>query len=336
MKKIITSIVIIIISFITINVYAEDTDTWNESYEHNGIKYSINGFTLNIYKSDANFNTDMSKATYQIPLKKGEYTINPTYIDSDIKSDNKTITTGSFIKLNLNITEEQVKKYLVEKIGEPTDAMYTFTITTNYTITEVPEKYLHIYTEGFAQMISSLVSGYTPSKLELNKEQTQVIGAGSYSKEFYLGDEVEGVEVSFEGENETVFQYSTSSISDFYSYNYLRLREKDITEATKNNTGLYDISADDYIVMFHNKNDIEKVINNFQTVTSMEDDELTNNIEQIKENTEKQKEQAKQTVKVGNTASSISNVGYIIGAFILLLGTYVIIKTIKTENKKTN
>ena len=325
-------ILFIFIMIITFNVKADETSNWNKFYEHNDFKYTINNLNIKVYKWNEEQVVDFNNLVYTVPLTTDKYTINPTYIDSDIKQENsKVIGKGTFVDLNLNIEESEIKQILYDKFGNPKDTGYTFTVEVTYTMEKIPSTYTFMYHASIYDNLLHLGdSSFVFPKAELNKPQTQILGTGNYYQTIYFGDGVtmEDTDDIYE------FDYSNGGLDDLYSRDYLWLRQNELTVNDKVNLS-YELDTNSYVFKLHNNDEIEKVINNFSTWSNLDEDELqkelNNNGAQIKE-----VKKSNQVVDVKDTVSNISLVMMVIGITTLLVGLALIIKCFESNKLNNN
>ena len=320
MKRVLKIICFLFIFMLTTDVMADD-NTWNKSFEYNGFKYNIESFELRVYESEGG-TTDFSGSIALVDdmfLSPNEYTINPQNNETTIH-EGDTEFKGNFINLNLSLDGDKIYNYLYKKYGDPVSKTYSFYVYVNYSVSQVPSGYAQLYDVGLYDYFKGQSTGYySPPKFELNKTKSQIIGSGSYYQSVYPA---EGVEVSGDLYS---FLYPDSISEDLHAYNYLLFKNKELTGTTDENL----IDKDDYIIMFHNKKNINNAIKHFNSFTNIDDDnEETNNSDKVADNSSKS-----EVVNVGNTAFTVPLILSIIGLVILLTGSGVVIYSLFNRKK---
>lgn len=302
MKKI-KIIGIILLMFITTNVYAEPV-SWPNTFTHGDYTFDITGVKLNVYKMETDSNdedsileTDKNNYLNQIPTKTynlptTEYTINPEAIDETWNENDTT-----FINLNLNLTTAKLGTILQEEIANTTDSKrYIIDLVVSYKLTNYPNTYQHFYSFNTMKDWFMKEDLDTPREIDITAEQQQVLNIISIEK-----DEEGAVELFYESE------IDEGHLIEIYIDNYLILSQ---TEATS----FEDITGK--IIMFHNIDNIEKILEEVDTnFDDYTEDELLNPATATEPAAPKDV-----VVKTPNTAEKVPTYVYILSISCIILG----------------
>lgn len=302
MKKI-KIIGIILLMFITTNVYAEPV-SWPSTFTHGDYEYEITGVKLNVYEMKLNSDNDVDEndsnnyltknPTNTINLASNEFTIEPEY-----KDDKMSNIDATYINLNLNITKENLENLLANEIAAATTTKsYYVDLIVTYKLLNYPSAYQHFY--QLNTLASFAGEGSTgPTETDITQVQEQVINTIIIEK-----PESGSTELNYEtriGDN----------FLEIFITNYLALSDESIAS--------WGIDPD-YIIMFHNIENIEKLIENYNYngLNDYDDDDIEGALNP-KTGTEAPS-QTDVVVKTPNTAEKIPTYVYILSISCIILG----------------
>lgn len=328
-KIILVGIMFLITITGVINVNAESEAAWPKTFTYQEYEYTIEGFELRVYQLDARkkvttktekdgitiektTSEDMenyfqNNPTKVINLSPTEYTINPEYKEDKLNGSN-----AIFINLKLNMNKEKLEVLLQEEMAQVTkDISYIGEVVVKYKLTKAPVDYQYFQNINTIKELLRLIAGDTDDNSHrltgLNVSNSQVIGATNLS----LNED--GVK---KFEYDRVLSDKTDNTG--FGLNYLVL---DTSESITDEN-----SSDRQLFMFHDFDNIEYLIQNYQKI---EDGAGEN----IKENITNEQDNA-QVVKVDNTGAKLSKCVYIIGILSIILGTIIIVLVINKRKSK--
>ncbi len=321
MKKIIKGFIIALLLTININVYAEDA--WPKTISHNDFTISIEGFDLKAYRFDADeetktiTNTDDEGNTitltttdsgenylYENPqeiinLKPSDFTIEPEF-----KDDKLYDVDSLFVYLKLNLTKEKLIALLTDEgiisdVDDTGKISYYIELVVNYKILEYPEKYQFAFKRNY---IRSILNGRNYEKdLDLTQTNYQVLNL---------------IRVQYNKQTEQIdYSYDTTLNEDNSDFakavlNYEVFKEDNSDENDKT-----------FILLFHNMDNIEYLIDNYSSIIKEPLDDEVNPITATQ-------------VKVPNTAMNIPIMFYLLCGLIIMMGIAILfIATYRNEKK---
>lgn len=330
-KIILIGIMIIGIIFGTINVHAEEitpqaNTSWPVTLTYNDYGYTIEGVELRVYR----FNSDNTKTetkeengitttittseesikyindepTKVINLSPTDYTINPEY-----KEDKLNNYSAIFIKLNLNITQEKLETLLKEELNQVTDKIsYITEIVVNYKLTKAPETYKYFKNINTIKELARLFIPDVEQKDNLSG--INITNSQVFNIALLTLDESGNKKLNFES------TLSKNSDSAIYSLNYLALSSKEIKIEAEND-------EIEQMIMFHNYDNIEFLIENFKKIEDDAEDTIKNSTSTNTDNA--------QVVNVDNTAAEVQKYVYVMSIISIMLGSISIVLVL---NKK--
>ncbi len=321
MKKIIKGFIIALLLTININVYAEDA--WPKTISHNNFTISIEGFDLKAYRFDADeetktiTNTDDEGNTitltttdsgenylYENPqeiinLKPSDFTIEPEF-----KDDKLYDVDSLFVYLKLNLTKEKLIALLTDEgiisdVDDTGKISYYIELVVNYKILEYPDKYQFAFKRNY---IRSILNGRNYEKdLDLTQTNYQVLNL---------------IRVQYNKQTEQIdYSYDTTLNEDNSDFakavlNYEVFKEDNSDENDKT-----------FILLFHNMDNIEYLIDNYSSIIKEPLDDEVNPITATQ-------------VKVPNTAMNIPITFYLLCGLIIMMGIAILfIATYRNEKK---
>ena len=321
MKKIIKGFIIALLLTININVYAEDA--WPKTISHNNFTISIEGFDLKAYRFDADeetktiTNTDDEGNTitltttdsgenylYENPqeiinLKPSDFTIEPEF-----KDDKLYDVDSLFVYLKLNLTKEKLIALLTDEgiisdVDDTGKISYYIELVVNYKILEYPDKYQFAFKRNY---IRSILNGRNYEKdLDLTQTNYQVLNL---------------IRVQYNKQTEQIdYSYDTTLNEDNSDFakavlNYEVFKEDNSDENDKT-----------FILLFHNMDNIEYLIDNYSSIIKEPLDDEVNPITATQ-------------VKVPNTAINIPITFYLLCGLIIMMGIAILfIATYRNEKK---
>lgn len=303
MKKI-KIIGIILLMFITTNVYAEPV-SWPNTFTHGDYKYEITEVKINIYemKLDSNDNVDENDSnnyltknpTNTFSLVPDEFTIEPEY-----KDDKMSNIDATYINLNLNITKEDLENLLADEIAAATTTKsYYADLVVTYKLLNYPSAYQHFYQLNTLSAFAGEEVSTGPTETDITHEQEQVINT---------------IIIEKTESGSTDLYYETrigDNFLELFITNYLALSDESIAS--------WGIDPD-YIIMFHNIENIEKLIENYNynDLNNYDDDYIEEALNP-KTGTEAPS-QTDVVVKTPNTAEKIPTYMYILSISCIILG----------------
>ena len=179
MKKKLSIILLLLVSFIATNVHAEET--WPKQYTQGDFTFTINDVWLDFYEIDKNSpiipadsetdygttttSTTQSLINYELYIPKEEvevpndrFTITPEPVVTKLQ-ESDTI----FSKLNLNISNDYILEVYNDLVGDgrispaSEDKIYIVDVSVGYTLDSYPEKYKTIFE---VDLLRALVNMY--------------------------------------------------------------------------------------------------------------------------------------------------------------------------------
>ncbi|MCI8459925.1 MAG: hypothetical protein HFE81_00880 [Bacilli bacterium] len=298
----------------------EEKKTWPATLTYEDYEFSIDGIDLRIYK----LNSDNEKTTTEtdengltttittsedaikyikdeptkvINLTPADYTISPEY-----KEDKINGYSTIFIDLNLNITKEKLETLLSEELNQVSDKItYITELVVNYKLTKVNDRYKYFKNVNTIKEMMNLFMpdiGRGKGVTGINMANSQVFNIA------FLG--LDGEKNKSLGFESTLSEESDNSV---YLLNYLALSSREM-----NNESAEEIEQ---LVMFHNVDNIEYLIENFKKIEDNAKDEIKNSTENPVDDA--------QVVKVDNTAMEVPKYVYIMSIISMVLGAISII-----------
>lgn len=310
MKKKILLILMLLFSLYIVPVHAENA--WPKIYTSGDFKYKVEGFSLKIYetnRSDNNSEEFISDSYVsgtpdeQIALKSSDFTINPTAKTGKLGQTNST-----FIDLNLNITNDDLKTLLQSKMSSVTSTKgYIVELAVHFQLPEYPSSYTKAYNYNTIRDIMNLSQN--------NK---------SLIKTSDLGERAQVINV-------ITVEYDETTSSPKLTYETTVTEENNLETGVLNYLALYNNEATiesnpNYILMFHNIDNIDYIIND------LKDSEQTNTAPSGAGGSTSNKEG--ETVKVDDTAQSVPILLYFTSLLSLLIGSGLVIYTIEKEKQQ--
>lgn len=305
----------------------EENTSWPKKFIYQEYEYSIEGIDLYVYEIDdsktkteekeengvtvtVTTNEDAIKyikeePTKVIKLDPKEFTISPEYKEEKLNGYDTM-----FIDLNLNITKEKLKELLNTEYEKTTKTInYMIDMNVRYKIIKYPEIYKHFMKVNTFRTFFGIFTGdmTTGSKIiNPQEENYQTINTIQIGIPEETNEKTLMYENVLNDENEIAM----------FILNYTALSSKEINIADKN-------SQPDKLIMFHNVDNIEYLIENFNKV----EDDANQQIEEII------KPEKDQYVNIPDTAAKISVFVYIISVTVILIGAIVIIKVTSKKGK---
>lgn len=313
--SIILVILIGIVMMVT-NVHAEEISISElpKEFAAGEFFYTIEGFEIKIYDAskDEQGNSKYfsnKDVLYTISVTDNTLTINPEELVSSMNGVN-----GTFINLNLSVNKDKIESLVKSKITSLNNGdNYACELVVKYKLSNIPTKYPFMTHINTIDLILSIFTGKFNGmeSVRLNTSTDQVLNLGALTKE-------NGV-VEFNWDEEAVKEESGGTESfAVLDYVYLSQTEEiDLINSPDSNQS--------YIFMFHNLDNIEKLLQSYNQIYDNQLKEL--------ENQEKKQDQI---VNVSNTALSFSKVLLGIGGFIIIVGIFIIVLSIKKGNPKIN
>lgn len=263
------NIVLYILFFVCVNliivtqVNADNVSELPKDYTSGEYTYSINSIELNIYSaSDKDYlQTDLIKkisllSDYSIDIEEQDHIFNNIQ--------------GKFIKLNLSLTKENIVSFLKESNINDRGSLYYFEIVLNYTIKNIPSNYMYLKNINLLDsVLANSNNKYSKFKeFNLNQNTTQIINIGT---------------IKINNDNYTVNMgneiYNDILLAKFIDYSLIS-NIQDIEQINNENS---------HIIMFHDLNNIESIINSYDSIYDKIDKKY-NNKETKKESNKKESE----------------------------------------------
>ncbi len=320
MKKILSILLIIVISIMTINVHAEGA-AWPKEVNHEDFSFTINGIELDLYEiyrgtelngggtsqnaeeleeeSLINYATYVQKSAVNLPVT--EYEMNPTVTTGKI--DDLDVL---FVKLNLNLTKEKIEALFHDDIADVgSDKFYIIEIVMNYKINGYPDKYKKIYE-------NDALRGILQYQYDLTDELTSSVDP-TLDENYFVMDRI-----FVTGENgEPEISYT-----DNLKEEDVNLREGYLTFYEDENAEKF--STPQYVVMFHNFSNIDILLGGNNDIPEPTIDDIPDNpITDIQD----------EIVKIPDTAKNVPYLLYILGIGIFLAGAVIIAKVLRQPKK---
>ena len=300
MKKRLVRIILVALGFFlcTTNVEAM---TLPKSYSTtNGITYTLESFSVNIYDGSVgdnnipNYFTGDKNLLYTIPVSipDNQLSLNP---EETVLNDEGSM--GSYIDLNVNIGPELIEKMVKEQIPTINNGdSYYVELVVNYQIDDMPQIYKSMNRLNILEFVfSTLSSGITP--VTLNTPTSQILEITKYSKENDVEEFVSGIDV-LEGIEGSSMTESDTGVS-LGMADYLAFSDTDLGSTENINNG--------YILMFHNSDEVTNAILN-----PSDENQSNSTLENEQEPTE--------IVKTGNTSMNVATVVYVFSGILVVLG----------------
>ena len=343
-KLLIVFLILILAIFVinNINVYAADdddnndtdnTDTtettpaWPKEYSYEDYKFTIKGIDLNLYKITANENSnnsiednltdneEMMNYLNETPTKVIHLDPTKYEIELDHRLDKLGGINTLFINLNLDLTKEDLSELLESEINALNDnENYIVDIVLNYKLDEYPEKYKYFakmnYFRAFFQTFISLSNqsiSFNP-EIDITNDTSQILNLAVVEKK----------------DGKIHFERELTEDNGWVDYvkNYTMLSEEEIK--------LFSTEEPDYtkmqLVMFHDIDNLNYLIENMKSKSPTEVDEDNDNFNNLID-----KLNESQQVAVPNTAKSQSTVIFMVGTVSLLSGILLIVYSIKMK-----
>lgn len=298
---------ILIFAFILLgfnNVYAVTADTNLSSLPINtttgdtGYDYTINSFAIRIYDIDMSNDKSVDNYVKETPDRVIELnnvsglTIMPRATETTINNIPTTV-----IDLNLNLTTDKLRELLDEEIRNTTSEKgYLVEVVYRYKLTKLVQNADWLTTVNTYRNKIATDETVKLKRENLNQEIVQTLNAGvlSYNNQT----------------NEVEFLYSDDPIDDRtlvqFVINYLML-------SSYNSEGK---NVPHHLLMFHNVENMDKIITRYENDEIFEEDDNNGSNNQG------------QNVIIPNTASKISSYFYIISVLMIIIGAFVITKTL--------
>ena len=325
MKKSIKILIIIFLIVLNINVNAEAA--WPKTITNQGFTISIEGIDIRCYKFDKSLpkksititNDDGTTSTitttedgenylYENPTKiisldPNEFTINP-----EIKEDKLDKINTTFIDLNLNLTKEKFTNILSTQLTDVSENIsYQIEIMVKYKITDYPEKYKYNYKTSLIREFMNMFIGSASNDsrtLDLTKTNYQMINISAAE-----------------------YNTNTNKVEYLYEDKLGENEELDISQAILNfqvfsESKEEDTAGNGHIIMFHNVENIEYLINNINTI---EEKPIKNDVNPL----------TSVQVKVPNTASYAPNMTLVIGGVCIMFGIALLFIATYINQKKS-
>lgn len=305
MKKKVIKMILVVMGFFLCTTNVEALDLPQE-YTTNGISYTIESFSINIYEGGVdqnnipNYFNGNKKLLSSSTISNDEISIDP--VDTILLDSSMN---GSFIDLNLNIGNDEFANLI--KMQPPVinndNSSYYAEIVANYKITSMPDLYNYINRFNVLEFAFSLFSkGVTP--FNVNDVTSQVIDIARYSKEngteeFVFGGNVIK-DIGTEDSTTEVFIDSSMGMLDYAILS-------DIPEINSVET-----PATTYNFMLHNSDEFTNAI-------------LNGYYDQEENTTSENQNQPAEIVKTGNTSMNVSTVIYVASAFFAIIGIGLIV-----------
>lgn len=202
MKKIRSLLLVIIMVLVSVlNVSAAE---FPQDYDANGIKYTIEGMSINIIEDEGIASNTVYK---HISIPADKISINPVASELTVPSGH---TSATGVKLNYTISDTSIEELVRAEI--PTiadnDKKYLVLVTLDYKITEIPEGYNYIYYVDFFEYMKYFIAALSnPSqdqtvdnRISLNQSVSQNVGAAIYGKEndeiYFKTGKIEGTDTN--------------------------------------------------------------------------------------------------------------------------------------------
>ena len=345
MKKKLSIILLLLVSFIATNVHAEET--WPKQYTQGDFTFTINDVWLDFYEIDKNSpiipaesetdygttttSTTQSLINYELYIPKEEvevpndrFTITPEPVVTKLQ-ESDTI----FSKLNLNISNDyilEVYNDLVEdgRISPASeDKIYVVDVSVGYTLDSYPEKYKTIFE---VDLLRALVNMYD-------------ISDGDYALDPTM-DNVFAIDKMLINYNGDTNQAEVGSISDIIisipdtaipNENTLNIikdlfRLDTLTFYENEDASMKD--KEDYNLIFTNISDLSRIIDTVNGNDDTLDDLPDNPITSIQTDI-----QAEKLENIPNTGKGVPYIIYIISAAVILVGGTIIVKVLRQPKK---
>ena len=306
MKKI-KIIGIILLMFITTNVYAAPV-AWPSTFTYGDYEYEITGVKLNIYEmkldsengnnvDDNDSNNYLTKnPTDTFNLDPADFTIEPEYKDD--KMDNIDAT---YINLNLNITKEHLENLLADEIAAvTTNKAYYVDLVVTYKLLNYPNTYQHFYQLNTLSIFAEDELDTGPTETNIALEQEQVINTIIIEK-----TESGPTELNYE-----------TRIGD----NFLQIFITNYLALSKDGMASWGINPD-YIIMFHNVENIEELIESYNGINDYDEDDVE---EALNPKTGSEATAGDVVVQTPNTAEKTPIYMYVLSISCIVIGLSII------------
>lgn len=324
MKKVL-SLIIVIISMLAINVYAEPT-TWPKTFTNGDYEYKIEGVSLKVYQqridshneeqgnvlNEEDQNNYLNETPIRvIDLNPADFTINPEY-----KEDKLNNEATKFIDLNLNITKQKLEELLQTELTNTTsDKHYQAELEVKYRLTRYPTKYQKLYSYNFIRAFYNTISQMFSANQSTDTIYKEVNPSESISQVINL---VMTNYNSTTSKGELLYETAVTTENGMGSaiLNYLVLSEAPITSPES-------LPTNSELLMFHNIDNIDYLIENLKEIEETEEDLLENPKTDIVEE-----------VAVPNTAQRVQIYLFILGFTFVLIGFVPMIYILYNNQKK--
>ena len=308
MKKISFFILLIIMLFVVniTNVNARQDETIYKT--SNGINYTIEGFSINIYDGSKdendipNYLNGNKQLLYTIPIPLDEQL---SYKIEETVSNNKD-SKGSYIDMNFNISKEKVLELIKTKLPNINDnTSYYAEVVVNYKIVSMPNIYKTSYHLNIMEYVLSILTKGI-EQISLNTTTSQILDIAEYSKKNNVENFVIGIDVL---KNLGDASTGTDIDTNVGMFDYMVFIDSDNLESMTSNNILY-------IFMIHNSDEITKKVNEENSI--IDNNETINKVEE-------NKTQPTEIVKTDDTSKNISITVYIASFILAFIGIVFIV-----------
>lgn len=295
-----------------------------KEYSAGEFSYIIDSLEILVYDAsedeDGNSKLFNREVLDKISVTDPSIMLDPKFITSEMSG-----TPGTFVHLNLNIDSAKFEELVRTKIPSIEDNdNYYFELVVNYHFSKITNTtYPYPFHVNVLDMMIGIFTGNGNGITKISPTDTvtsQVINSAGLRKE--NGVEIFSLDQSTESSSDATSGDSSTSSQSMALMDYVIFSSKEELTLDSENS---ENATDGYIFMFHNLDDIENILANY-------DQEQSNG--QIEDWIDAENQEESLVVDVPNTNLDISKLIYINGTLLTLIGGAIIILAIK--NKKKN
>ena len=324
MKKKISILLLVVVSFMTMNVHAEG-EAWPNDYAHGDFTFSVEGVYLNLYQFNAadepieeHETTEYGTVTSTTTQSAIDYMQHRPIKSVDLIADDftfePTFTTGKlgnidtlFVKTNLNLVKEDFEDIFLDYLDMVDENIsYIVDVCLKYRITNYPSNYNHFYQQDITRGLLSMFST-NASTFKINPSESN----------YYVMDKVV---IAYNSETDEVEIDFTNTLTDenaYFKTTVLGLTANEKTSETDN---------DDFRVLIHNFDNVEVLVNLLEQQSEPTEGDIPDNPITSTE--------VNQTVKIPDTGKTKPLLLYGISIVIILAGAIMIVKMLKQPKKE--
>ena len=312
MKKKLALLIVLLVTIYIIPVHAA---TWPKTYTTGNFSYSIEGAELRVYEVStdkvvwysSNYLSETPDKT--ITLQSSDYTIDP-----QVKTDKLGKSDALFVNVKLNMTKAKLETLLAtEKAAATSSKAYIVELVLKYKFTNYPSTYTHVY---------------KVNTLRTRIDELLTPNAGTTSIEASNNGEITPTSVNTQVLNVITIEYDASSSTGAIAYDTTATDENGLVTFVANYEEFYKTekstsnNTPDYVVMFHNIENIDFLINSLkasETQLSVGGQDGAG---------------VGDTVNVDDTAKSVPILLYFASLASLFVGSGLVIYTIEKDKQK--